>query len=139
MNEQTYPIFGSCLCASIKYQVDKLEPKMGHCHCTMCRKFHGAAYSTFGEAKSEHFHWLKGKELLKEYTAENGSVRQFCSKCGSSMTFSDNKDSSDSVEFTLGTLDSEITHRPDAHIYVESKPSWSSINDHLPLFKQSRK
>ena len=42
---------GLCLCGSIKYAVDKIEPKMGHCHCSMCRKFHGAAFATFGEAK----------------------------------------------------------------------------------------
>ena len=40
---------GQCLCGSIQYEIDKVEPKMAHCHCSMCRKFHGAAFSTFAE------------------------------------------------------------------------------------------
>lgn len=47
---------GQCLCGSIKYQIDALEPNIGHCHCSMCRKFHGAAFATYGKAKSKNFH-----------------------------------------------------------------------------------
>ena len=46
---------GTCLCGGIVYEVNALEPKMGHCHCSMCRKFHGAAFATYGEAKRENF------------------------------------------------------------------------------------
>ncbi len=38
---------------------------MAHCHCSMCRKFHGAAFSTYGEAKIENFKWLQGEGFLK--------------------------------------------------------------------------
>ena len=44
------PFKGSCLCGSIQYEVDRIDSKMGHCHCTMCRKFHGAEFATLGEA-----------------------------------------------------------------------------------------
>ncbi len=86
-----------CLCGSIKYQVDKIEPKMGHCHCSMCRKFHDAAFATFGEAKRENFHWLEGEDFLQSYQAENGTTRKFCKECGWSMTFAASPDSSDVV------------------------------------------
>lgn len=130
---------GQCLCGSIKYEVDKIEPQMGHCHCRMCRKFHGAAFATFGEAKIENFRWLEGQELLKSYKASNGSIRQFCENCGSSMTFqASGEENGDVVEFSLGTLDSDIELKPDAHIFVGSKANWVEICDTLPQFKNAR-
>ena len=54
---------GSCLCGAIAYEVKELEPNMANCHCGMCRKFHGAAFATFGEAKSENFRWTRGENF----------------------------------------------------------------------------
>lgn len=133
------PYFGQCLCGGIHYQVDKIEPTMAHCHCIACRKFHGAAFSTFGEAKQENFHWIKGEELLKRFVAENGSVRQFCRHCGSSMTFAASIHEMNVVEFTLGTLDSKIETRPDVHVFTKYKANWSIICDGLPQSKEGRK
>ena len=138
MSDIHKPVKGSCLCGAIQYQVDKIESQMGHCHCTMCRKFHGAAYSTFGEAKQENFKWLKGKNDLKSFQASNGSVRQFCKNCGSSMTFAVTALITECVEFSLGTLDEDIEHHPDAHIFVDSKANWTDISDDLPCYKKGR-
>ncbi|MFW5442712.1 MAG: GFA family protein [Methylococcaceae bacterium] len=132
------PYKGECLCGGIKYEVDNIAGKMAHCYCIMCRKFHGAAYSTFAEVKIEHFRWLQGKELLKSYLATNGTTRQFCSVCGSSMTFSSSKNSAETVEFSLGTLDSEILLSPDAHVHVASKANWTIICDNLPQYDGDR-
>lgn len=132
------PILGQCLCGSIKYSVDQLEPKMGNCHCTMCRKFHGAAYATYGEAKAENFHWLQGEENLQEYTAENGTIRKFCKNCGSSLIFQVANDTGKLVEFSLGTLDSDINQTPDVHIFTANKANWLELEDKLPKFEGDR-
>jgi len=137
-NETNAPLQGQCLCGSIKYEVDQLEPHMGHCHCSMCRKFHGAAFATFGEAKNENFRWLQGVDLLSSYVASNGATRQFCRTCGSSMTFKASSGQEERVEFSLGTLDSEINLRPDAHIYFASKANWMEVCDHLPKHAEGR-
>jgi len=132
------PYTGKCLCGSISYEVDKIEPRMGHCHCSMCRKFHGAAFATLGEAKAENFRWVAGEALLVSYTASNGTVRQFCKTCGSSMTFAAANDTGELIEFSLGTLDSDIDLNPDAHIYVGSKANWVEICDDLPQYEAGR-
>ncbi|WP_428610213.1 GFA family protein [Sedimenticola sp.] len=132
------PLRGQCLCGGVKYQVDAIEPRMAHCHCSMCRKFHGAAFATFGEAKSASFHWLEGEDLLKSYRAENGTVRRFCANCGSSLTFAPPKDTGEYVEFTLGTLVDDPKLTPDAHIFVGSKAGWDHICDQLPQYEAGR-
>jgi len=132
---------GQCLCGLIQYSVDKIQPKMAHCHCSMCRKFHGAAFSTFGEAKKEHFHWTQGQEYLKSYQAENGTIRQFCGNCGSSLIFKPANDQGEVVEFALATLepnDANEALKPDAHVFVDSKVNWIKILDDLPQFAKAR-
>ncbi len=136
--KKNVPYQGSCLCGSIKYEVDKIETNMGHCHCSMCRKFHGAGCATFGEAKAQNFRWTEGEEKLACYKAKNGTVRKFCKNCGSSMTFASTDDPQELIEFTLGTIDSKLDLRPDAHIYTGSKADWTTICDDLPQYIESR-
>jgi len=132
------PYKGSCLCGALKYSVDKIENEMAHCHCTMCRKFHGAAFATFGEAISENFHWISGIDNLKEYVGFNGTKRLFCGNCGSSLAFVPSNDSGKLVEFSLGTLDSEIPNKPDAHIFTNYSACWNRVADGLPQYTEGR-
>ncbi len=134
----TSAYFGQCLCGYIKYQVGEIEPQMGHCHCTMCQKFHGAAFSTYGESKKENFKWLSGTDYLKAYFAPNGTTRQFCGNCGSSLTFTSSEANSNVIEFSLGTLDSDVSIRPDAHIFTNHRVSWHSISDTLKQYPKAR-
>ncbi len=132
------PLTGSCLCGTIRYQVTQIASKMAHCHCSMCRKFHGAAFSTFCEAKKEDFQWLTGEDKLRSYIAPNGTCRQFCNDCGSSMTFASSDATGELIEFATATLDCDLPANPDAHIYTESQVDWFDPNDGLPKYKAGR-
>jgi hypothetical protein len=132
------PYRGSCLCGEIRFEVDEFTPRTGHCHCSMCRKFHGAAYATLAEALSDHFRWICGEDLLKGYTAVNGTTRSFCSNCGSSLTFSSPNVDPELVEIALGCFDDEVPIRPDAHIFVASGAHWATPDDDLPQYEAGR-
>jgi len=130
---------GSCLCKQVTFEVDKFQGSIGHCHCKMCQKFHGAAFSTFVETNRADLTWLSGEELLKEYSADNDSIRTFCACCGSSLLFQSKYNrSEDTVEIALAAFDKLEPVHPDAHIYTESKADWFDINDKLPQFKRYR-
>jgi len=132
-------IVGSCLCAAIAFEVRKLERVTANCHCTMCRKFHGAAFATFGVAEASNFTWLKGEELLADFEARNGTIRRFCGKCGSSLIFRPPNDSGEFVEFALGAVDSDLDLTPESHIYTDFKACWFEINDGLPQYRENGK
>ena len=130
---------GSCLCKQIIFEVDKFQGPIGHCHCKMCQKFHGAAFSTFAETKKADLTWLSGESLLKHYCAENDSIRTFCDCCGSSLLFESTFNrSEDTIEIALSAFDVLDHVHPDAHIYTESKADWYNINDNLPQHRQYR-
>ena len=136
-SEPTYQ--GGCLCGAIRYQVTAFEPRIAHCHCTMCQRFHGAAFSTFGEVQLEHFRWIQGEEVLQSYQAENGTVRQFCSRCGSSLRFISPYNREDgTVEVAIATLDDPHTLQIDAHIYTVTQVPWITLCDELPKYPEYR-
>lgn len=131
------PYHGQCLCGKVQYEFDTLSPLMGHCHCSMCRKFHGAAFASLGEVPKEDFRWTKGEKALKSYTADNQTIRRFCRHCGSSMSFEAPADKT-VIEIALGTLDTPIPHQPDVHIYTKFKADWYPIEGQLPQFSLGR-
>ena len=127
-----------CLCGAVRFEVDAFAPQTGNCHCSMCRKFHGAAYATIAEARREHFRWSAGEDLIKTYTAANSTRRSFCSRCGSSLTFTSPNADPGLIEFALGCFDDEVPVKPDAHIYVASGAKWAKPTDDLPQFEAGR-
>ena len=129
---------GSCLCGAVKFEVEEFLSQVAHCHCSMCRKFHGAAYATIAGVPRSKFRWVEGADALKGYTAENGTTRTFCSHCGSSLTFSSPRASEEVVEIALGTVDGDVPVEPNAHIFVGSGANWTVLSDDLPQYEEGR-
>ncbi|WP_448568143.1 GFA family protein [Thalassotalea ganghwensis] len=129
----------SCLCKRVTFEVKRFEPQVAHCHCSMCRKFHGAAFSTFGEVKKANLIWLTGQEDLAEYRAENDTVRSFCQHCGSSLLFeSQYNRQAGTIEVALAVFDQLDVIKPNAHIYTSSQVPWITLNDELPVYLHYR-
>lgn len=126
--------YGSCLCGAIHYEIKVLGDHIVHCHCSMCRKFHGTGFATLAEVPIEYFQWLKGQEYLNTYTAPNGTQRSFCRQCGSSLTLYVPHLDAINIEVAIGTLDTLLDKMPDCHIFVESKADWVGLCDELPQF-----
>jgi hypothetical protein len=134
----TPPYTGSCLCGVVRFEIDEFLAQAAHCHCSMCRKFHGAAHATIVGVARRDFRWLSGEDALKGFTAENGTVRTFCRHCGSSLTFFSPRALDDTVEVALGTVDGSVPVVPDAHIFVGSCANWVSLRDGLPKYEEGR-
>ncbi|HSH43896.1 MAG TPA: GFA family protein [Arenicellales bacterium] len=125
---------GSCLCGEVRYEIHGELLDVLNCHCSMCRKFHGAAFRTRAAVRAGDFHWLAGEHLLTRYESSPGEYKTFCSVCGSSMvTMFDHQP--DWYGFPLGTLDTDPGVKPARHIYVGSKAPWHDISDDLPQYE----
>ena len=126
---------GSCLCGKVTFTVDRILPSIGHCHCTMCQKFHGAAFSTFVAVNLDDFHWLTGEDNLQSYRAENQTIRKFCRNCGSSLMFESKYNREENTtEIALACFDNILHVVPDAHIYTQTKVDWLILNDNIPQY-----
>lgn len=129
-------IRGSCLCGGVKFEIDGPFAYASHCHCSMCRKHHGAAFATYGEAKASGVRVAAGSGLIARYASSPGIVRTFCSRCGSTLQWL-NEAKPDKVDFALGILDDDPGVRAGRHIYVGSKAPWYEITDPLPQHRET--
>jgi hypothetical protein len=125
---------GSCLCGAIQYEVDGNIDVMANCHCSMCRKHHGASFVAYAGVKPSQFRWLQGEELLVDYESSPGTHRAFCRTCGSSLPAPHAGEAM--WFFPVGTLDDDPGQRVQGHIFVGSRAPWVEITDDLPQFEE---
>jgi len=130
------PFKGSCLCGAVKFEARGFSSQAANCHCNMCRKFHGAAFSTLVEVSE--LNWISGVETLTDFTSENGAIRTFCSQCGSSLGFRTKGTPFNEIEIAISAFDETIPVKVDAHIFTNYKAHWNVINDALPNFSEGR-
>ena len=121
---------GSCLCGDIAFEIEGTVDMVGHCHCSMCRKFHGSAFATFGTAAAEHFRWVRGADRISNYQSSAQGYRLFCPRCGSAVP-----GAGEEMPFALvpmGNVGDDPGTRPRLHFFTGSMAPWHTIVDDLP-------
>jgi hypothetical protein len=123
-------VAGSCFCGEVRYEVDGPFNTMLSCHCSMCRKHHGAAFATYISAPVARFRWVHGEDSLLEYQSSGQGTRNSCRKCGSTVPMM--TPSGTLVLLPAGPLEGDLGITPQGHIFVGSKAPWYTITDDLP-------
>lgn len=125
---------GGCLCRAVRFEIHGGIRNIIYCHCSQCRKAQGSAFATNGIVQAKDFSILFGTEELTGYESTPGQTKYFCRVCGSPI-MSRNSARPDQVRVRLGTIESEIQERPEAHIFVTSKANWEEITGDLPQYE----
>lgn len=120
---------GSCLCSGVRYELRGSIKDLGHCHCTMCQKFHGTAFGTYARVKAEEFRVVRGADLIAEYRSSEGVKRTFCRTCGSPLQFEVR--GKPFLGIAAGSLDSDPLIKPSYQIWTRSKACWWDLDTDL--------
>ena len=127
---------GSCLCGSVTYELTGDAIRFYHCHCERCRKASGTGHASNLLVKEFKFKWKSGEELLTRYSVPEAErfYNLFCSKCGSGMP----RDVPElaGVLIPAGSLDSDISIKPSARIFWDSRVDWSCSDDGIKTFPE---
>ena len=115
-------IEGRCLCGTVRFAVDAVRD-LSHCHCSMCRKHHGAAFATMARVREEAFRWTAGEDAIRHYESSPGFRRSFCGACGSSLP---GRSPAGGWFVPAGLFADDPEKRPNAHIFAASAPPWGS-------------
>ena len=126
-------IDGGCLCGRARYRVEGRLLYANHCHCSMCRRQHGAALATYAGVDPAGFKWTRGADMVRVFETETGAGWCFCRQCGSSLAGTLH---GEITSITLGTVDGDPQIKPESHIYVGSKASWHDLHDDLIQFEE---
>ena len=114
-----------CLCGSVNWELGGPFSFMSHCHCSRCRKAHGAPFATYVGGPLESYK-LTGEEHMATWES-----RCFCGRCGSVVP---GAPYGKLMFVPAGNFDDDPGPRPEAHILVGSKAPWFEITDSVPQF-----
>ena len=118
-------ITGSCLCGTLKYEIEGPFTMMMSCHCSMCRKHHGAPFATFAGAPLASFRWISGENEMKSFASSSNGKRSFCGTCGSHLYAHAAVDNPTSYGLRVGSLREREALVPHKRIWCRSALGWS--------------
>ena len=133
----TEPVRGRCLCGGIKFEITRPLMRPLNCHCTQCRRQHGAAFRSRVRVRAQDFRRLQGEDLIKFFESQRGYLRGFCRECGSPVINRTGPNWKAPTEFpdgppqygvALALLDNPQV-KPTCHTFVDSKAPWCDITD----------
>ncbi|MBB5448053.1 MULTISPECIES: GFA family protein [unclassified Paraburkholderia] len=125
---------GSCLCGSVRYEIEHLDSPIEHCHCVTCRKAHAAAFATTARVSRERFRWTAGKHLLRAFESSPGKLRHFCSVCGSHLIAE--RPIHAHILLRVPTLDDNPGQQPVVHIWTSHDSPWLLDADEAPHYPE---
>ena len=119
---------GRCLCGSVTWEVTGAPLSASNCHCSMCRKVHGAAFGTYWTVHHNGLRITSGADSIVRYRASASELlaRAFCGTCGSVVPQGDGE----AWSVPAGCHDTGPA--PTSEIFVASKAPWFTITSGLP-------
>ena len=127
---QKNPVEGGCLCGAVRFEAELPSKWCAHCHCSMCRRAHGAGYVTWAGFDSSGFRITRGADQLAWYASSSVARRGFCRSCGSTMLFESDRWPGE-THVALGCLDGPIDRQPQANVFFDAHVDWMPIDEGL--------
>lgn len=128
--DEKQTVQGGCLCGAIRFEAQLPSKWCAHCHCSMCRKAHGAGYVTWVGFDRSQFRLLQGSDQLAWYGSSAPARRGFCRTCGSTMLFKSERWAGE-THVALGCIDTPIDRQPQANVFFDAHVHWMPIDASL--------
>jgi hypothetical protein len=128
-------ISGSCFCNTVQFKVSGAPKSVVNCHCNICRKQSGAAFSTYVAVPEADFEIISGADFVSSFQMEEGAHKQFCRKCGSPIYNKNSRYPGLNIIY-LGVISDLSNIVPLANIYCESQLPWISSIAEIRSFAQ---
>jgi len=125
---------GKCLCEAIEYEISGSLGPIYNCHCSKCRRWHGAAFRTRASINKSQFKWVSGSDNLSSYKSSENVTKFFCKSCGSPL-ISTYENKPEILGIPLGGIEGISELNIEANIFVASKATWYKITDSVPEFE----
>ncbi|WP_264981635.1 GFA family protein [Pseudodesulfovibrio portus] len=122
---------GSCLCGKVVFQVEGDFENFYLCHCERCRKDTGSAHAANLFSSTASLSWLTGQESVRVFDLD-GHIKSFCVNCGSALP--NLQMDGALVVVPAGSLDTDVSTRPDGHIFVANKANWDEKLENVTVF-----
>jgi hypothetical protein len=122
---------GDCLCGAVAFTGRLPSRWVAHCHCSRCRRAHGAAFVTWVGLDADGVAVRDPRSRLSWHRAEGGGERGFCSSCGSTLFFRSPSWPGE-LHVVLANFNDPVDKAPQAHVYYDTHVDWVRVADDLP-------
>lgn len=130
------PYRGACLCGRVRFALDGPPMMSAFCHCSICRRWTGAAFSMIGFWHPERCSLESDGRLLERATSSH-LTRFRCPECGTPIYNAVRTERLVSNNFMLPLLDRlDEQNRPTCHIYYADRIA--DVADDLPRHDRFR-
>lgn len=119
---------GGCQCGAVRYEVRSPLEMVHYCHCRMCQRAVGNAFTLLAGAPRDRLVWLRNEP--KQFDSSSLAQRGFCEACGTPISVAFHE--SQFTWLMVGTLDRPELAVPEHHYGIESAIPWLHIVDDLP-------
>jgi hypothetical protein len=121
---------GKCLCGAIQFELDLPTNWVAHCHCSICRRAHGAPFVTWVSVPDERFRITAGEEHLARYDSTSEATRSFCRVCGSTLLFQSKTRWAGETHIARANIDDPVD-LPMVHAFLEDRADWVLFDNPL--------
>lgn len=120
-------VHGSCLCGEVRLAATLPTKWVAHCHCSMCRRAHGAAFVTWAGFPNERARIEDPHGQLRWYVSSPAAERGFCLRCGSTLFFRSTR-WPDELHVVVANLHQPLDRAPQAHVFWDSHVAWADVD-----------
>ena len=130
-------IQGGCACGAVRYELRSAPFDAGWCHCRICQRVSGTSAMAFASVPAADYSFLHGEEKVETFVSSSFGRRRFCGACGTPLTMQVDHQS-ETIDFTIATLDDPDPVAPGFHIFRASRIAWFETADDLPRHDRFR-
>jgi hypothetical protein len=94
------------------------------CHCQQCRKNYGMHGAFVGVERDKLV--IENRKPLRAYQSSKDTVRTFCKRCGSPITW--DRKGYERIYVSMGLLKGKIAPPKITHLYVKDKGAYYEID-----------
>lgn len=124
-----------CLCGGVELEIAVPAFWAWHDHSASSRRAHGAAYATYVGCYKSRCRVTKGEKLIARYDdAEAGSVRRFCSHCGTPLMYERSR-SPRMINIPRALFTTRTGREPLYHVAIEELQDWTYRGERLVPLK----
>lgn len=123
---------GGCHCGAVRLQVEGPLRAPINCHCGLCRRLSGAAFTTWLSVRQADLQ-IAGEDQLLSYRPTPNLERRFCQHCGGHVLTRDAR-FADITGLPAGVMDDRAVPPPAGEYFVGHKAPWQVLAPALPCF-----
>lgn len=114
----------SCACGKVHFVLDGEPHLTFNCHCTICRKANGSAFSTYSVFSKDDLRITEGAEEIQAANVGDHGMKHFCRSCGTPL-YGLHRLAADICLVALGAIDTGGAILPIANVFCRSKLPWT--------------